>query len=141
MRLDEGETGAVVSDVVFLRGGSGGHKDKEEGGGDETSGDEESRHDEDDEEEEDALPQKRRGPGRPRRKARMAAAKVTVAKKNKGKASEVQPGGLEVKLNETAVQGNDGGTWEVQVPPGLSVLEVGEKGGMMWKVYLDRAVY
>ena len=28
--------------------------------------------------------------------------------------------------------------WDVDVPLGSSVLEIGEKGGAIWKVYVDR---
>ena len=62
-------------------------------------------------------------------------------KKSKGKALDRQPGPLEVKLNGTVIAPKENETWEVLVAFGLSVLEVGEKGGMVWKVYLDRVAY
>lgn len=131
MRLNGNETGIIVSDVAFLSR----HNQEEE----ESSGDEEpqQRNEEEEEEEEgDAPPVKKRGPGRPRKRTRASKS----PKKNKGKSTaEAPPGPLQVTINGNVIPDREDETWEIQVPYGLSVLEVGEKNGAVWKVYVDRA--
>jgi chromatin structure-remodeling complex subunit RSC4 len=146
VRLMPGETTILLSNVSFLG-------DEE----DESSGDEEAdveKH----EEEEDAdmdvdveadppLPVKNgrkkgkgRGRGRPAKVStvttRQAAAKtMKQPKKTPPKIGEVQ-----VKLNGSLVkeQAEQTGQWSISVSVGSSVVEVGEVGGMLWKVYLQR---
>ncbi|KAI0354614.1 Bromodomain-containing protein [Trametes cingulata] len=125
MWLSGNESSIVLSDVTFL------NRNDE---GEESSGDEE--HAEKPEAEGDASPPKRKR-GRPPRKR----AKAEASKKAKGKAAETSPGGVQVKLNGAVLQAKEGGEWEVPLPPGMSVLELGEKSGMVWKVYFDRAAY
>ena len=145
VRLMPGETTIVLSNVLFLG-------DEE----DESSGDEEAdveKH----EEEEDAdmdvdieadapLPVKNgrkkgkgRGRGRPAKVStittRQATAKTMKQKKTPPKIGEVQ-----VKLNGSLVkaQPEQAGQWSISVSVGSSVVEMGEVGGMLWKVYLQR---
>ncbi|KAI0720047.1 Bromodomain-containing protein [Cerioporus squamosus] len=132
MRLSGSETAIVVSDVTFLDRRASAEED-------ESSGDEEPhrREEEEEEEEVEATP-KKRGPGRPRKRGRPPKA---ATKKAKAKAADTQPGPLQVKLNGTPLDAKESDTWEVQVPYGMSTLEIGEQGGMVWKVYLDRTTF
>ncbi|KAI0778968.1 Bromodomain-containing protein [Trametes elegans] len=123
MRLSGAETSVILSNITFLHQGDD---------GDESSGDEE--HDQ----EEGSSPSRGKRRGRPPKKR---ARTTESAKKGKAKAAEPSPGGVQVKLNGGVLQGKEGGIWEVLLPFGVSVLELGEKGGMVWKVYLDRAAY
>lgn len=144
MRLDGTEASIVVSDVAFL---SHDHdRDEHEDSDEDTHMRQEEEEEEDGEEEsgtaaaESPSPSKRKGPARPARK-RTRSAKILNSKKAKGKASESLPGPIQVKLNGTTLKATEGDTWETPVLPGLNVLEVGEKGGMVWKVYLDKVGY
>ncbi|KAI0334091.1 Bromodomain-containing protein [Cubamyces sp. BRFM 1775] len=131
VRLSGVESSVILSDVTLLSRAED---------GDESSGDEdheykgtESKHEE---EEGTTTSPKTKKRGRPPRKR----GKGSDAKKAKGKAAEA-PGGVQVKLNSAVLKAKEEGVWEVQLPPGLSIIEFGEKGGMVWKVYLDRAAY
>ncbi|KAI1793092.1 Bromodomain-containing protein [Ganoderma leucocontextum] len=139
MRLDGTETSIVVSDVAFLS-----HDEHEESDEDAPMRQEEEEEEEEEEgagaEAEPASPSKRKGLGRPSRK-RTRSARILNSKKGKGKGSESLPGPIQVKLNGAVLKANDGGTWETAVLPSLNMLEVGEKGGTVWKVYLDKVVY
>ncbi|RPD57080.1 Bromodomain-containing protein [Lentinus tigrinus ALCF2SS1-6] len=136
MRLSANETAVLVSDVAFLDHHAGAEED-------ESSGDEEHRRQEEEEEEEEieATP-KKRGPGRPRKRGRPPKA-TTKTKKVAGKVKvpDSQRGPLQAKLNGTLIDATESQTWEVQVPFGTSTLEIGEEGGMVWKVYLDRTTF
>jgi hypothetical protein len=44
---------------------------------------------------------------------------------------------LQITLNGKDVQ-EDGGQWPVELVPGSNVVEVGEKGGTLWRVYIER---
>ncbi|KAI0368867.1 Bromodomain-containing protein [Pilatotrama ljubarskyi] len=126
MWLSSNESSVVLSDVTFL------NRNDE---GEESSADEEQA--DKPEAEGDASPPKRKR-GRPPRKRTKAS---EPSKKAKGKAAETSPGGVQVKLNGISLNGNEGGEWEVPLPPGMSVLELGAKDGMAWKIYFDRAAY
>jgi len=141
-----GETNILLSNVSFLG-------DEE----DESSGDEEAdieKHEEEEDVDMDVdieadapLPVKngrRKGKGRGRGKpakvstvtTRQAAAKtIKQPKKAPLKIGEVQ-----VKLNGTLLkeQPEQAGQWSINVSVGSSVVEVGEVGGMLWKVYIER---
>ena len=133
MRLSASETAVLVSDIAFVNRHAGVEED-------ESSGDEEQHRQEEEEDDEgEALP-KKRGPGRPRKRGRPAKA-ATKKAASKVKSSDPQRGPLQVKLNATVVDDKEGQTWEVQVPIGMSTLEIGEQGGMVWKVYLDRTAF
>ena len=144
VRLMPGETTILLSNVSFL--GS------EE---DESSGDEEADVEKHEEEEADMdldveadppLPVKngrRKGKGKGKGRSakvstvttRQAAAKTMKQKKTPPKIGEVQ-----VKLNGSLVkeQAEQAGQWSISVSLGSNVVEVGEVGGMLWKVYLQR---
>ncbi|CDO73448.1 hypothetical protein BN946_scf185013.g83 [Trametes cinnabarina] len=129
MRLSGIETSVVLSNVSFL-------DCAEDGEG--SSGDEEQEQNSPGKEVEegDASLTKGKKRGRPNRQR----GKPGDAKKAKGKTAE-GPSGVQVKLNNLPFTRKEGGTWELHLPVGLNVLELGERGGMIWKVYLDRAAY
>ncbi|KAG6910499.1 hypothetical protein DXG01_009918 [Tephrocybe rancida] len=128
MRLVPGETEVHVNQVTFL-----GDED------DESSGEEEEQ---EQEEEEDAeVPaangrKKGRGRGRGRPKATLKAkGKAAIVKKKKQKIGPVQ-----VKLNGVIVkeQEEESGQWIVSPAAGSNTIEVGESGGLIWKIYVQR---
>ena len=80
-------------------------------------------------------PKKKRGRGRPPKKPDVVA-KVKSTKKKRPKLGELQ-----VKLNGQPVkdaEDTEEGKWTVNVPVGSSTIEVGEKGGLVWKIYAQR---
>jgi len=84
---------------------------------------------------------KPRGRGRPLKAATIAAkaaAAAKAAREKKKAASKV--GEIQLKLNNLVVkeQPEEHGEWNVQLPAGPNVIEVGEVGGMVWKVYAER---
>ncbi|KAG5637649.1 hypothetical protein H0H81_003726 [Sphagnurus paluster] len=129
MRLVPGETEIHVSNVVFMG-------DEE----DESSEEEEDdKHEEEEEEhaEPDTLTKKKkgkRGRGRPKGTTR-AAVKTRAAKKKKEKVGPIQ-----VKFNGAIVKEQEDETcmWTINPAVGSGVLEVGEDGGLIWKVYIQR---
>lgn len=84
---------------------------------------------------------KGRGRGRPP-KAATVAAKAAAAKaaKEAKKKTITKIGEIQLKLNKFAVkeQPEQTGEWSVYLPVGSNVIEVGEAGGMIWKVYAER---
>ncbi|KAG6837653.1 hypothetical protein H0H93_004929 [Arthromyces matolae] len=130
LTLVPGETEIHISQVAFMA--------EEE---DESSGEGEDE-DEDEEEGEDpsANGRKRgrgRGRGRPKGTTK-AKVKAAAAKKKKPKIGPVQ-----VKVNGIIVkeQENENGQWVVTPAVGTSTMEVGENGGLIWKVYVQRTDY
>ncbi|KAF5385065.1 hypothetical protein D9615_001251 [Tricholomella constricta] len=128
MRLIPGETEVHVSQVAFLGDG------EEESSG----GEEEGEHEEEEEEGVNAPAKngrkrgKAKGRGRPKGTTRAATkAKAATAKK------KLKIGPIQVKLNGGVVQEQEDetGKWIVSPAVGSSVLEVGESGGLVWKVY------
>ncbi|KAJ6609377.1 Bromodomain-containing protein [Mycena sp. CBHHK59/15] len=137
MRLGPGEHAVSIANVTYM-------------GDEEEDSSEEEDDGEDIEEEEDAdemdvdVPAKngkKKGKGKARspRKGKTATATVKAlqaaraAKKEARKIGEVQ-----VKLNGLVVAEKDPGSWQVDLQPGTNLLEVGEKGGLIWKVYAER---
>ncbi|KAJ7109887.1 Bromodomain-containing protein [Mycena epipterygia] len=142
MRLGPKERSIRVADVTYMG-------DEEEDSSDEE--DEEDREEEEEDEDEmdvDAPAKngkkKGKGKGRSRGKGKVAttaAAKALqaarAARKEARKIGEVQ-----VKLNGLVVaqKADHTGQWTVDLQPGANLLEVGEKGGLVWKVYAERPV-
>ncbi|KAJ7269404.1 Bromodomain-containing protein [Mycena haematopus] len=136
MRLGSGERALSVSDVTYM--GAEEEDSSEDSEEEEEEGSEE-------EEPEDAPAKngkkkiKGKGRGRGKSKAATAAAKALqaarAAKREARKIGEVQ-----VKLNGNMVphQTDDPGQWMVDLKAGVNLLEVGEKGGLVWKVYAER---
>ncbi|KZT73328.1 Bromodomain-containing protein [Daedalea quercina L-15889] len=139
-----GETSVRVSGVRFLKMD---HDDEENSDEEKVQEDEEEeekgRGKEKDIEKEETKPEKRKR-GRPPKKKQQSVvevSKVEESAKKKGKAPAKQPlGEAQVKLNGVVVDPLDNGKceWDLGLPVGPSVVEIGEKGGMPWRVYLDR---
>ncbi|KAF8641083.1 hypothetical protein AX17_000727 [Amanita inopinata Kibby_2008] len=140
MRLLPGETGVHIDEVVFL------HDEEEESSGEEDV-EQDQKHEEEEEEVAEDVPVKNgrrkgkgKGRGRPLKtpvKAVVPKTKVAgaVSKKKVFKVGEVQ-----VKLNGVMIKGEEDkeGEWTVSLPVGSSVLQIGEAGGAVWKVYAER---
>lgn len=104
------------------------------------------------EEEEDAEeppPQEKpvkRGRGRPRKKPRGSKPAVETGLKDNGKTKMPQGPVVEeevqLKCNGTVIAPLEDAkeTWEVPLGLGLNVLEIGEKNGNVWRMYLERMV-
>ncbi|KAF8910096.1 Bromodomain-containing protein [Gymnopilus junonius] len=149
LRLMPGETTVLVNDISFMG-------DEE----DEESSDEEE-HDGEKQEDEDAMDvdvdvettenpsptksgrKKGRGRGRGRTakvtRAAQAAQAMKAAKAAKKKAV-TKIGEIHLKLNKIAVKElpEKPGEWNVYLPVGANTIEVGESGGMSWKIYAER---
>ncbi|KAF7796572.1 hypothetical protein EIP86_007753 [Pleurotus ostreatoroseus] len=114
------------------------------------------RHEEEEEEPEDAHEQpqekpQKRGRGRPRKRPKAAvkpAADESPKGKGKAKVAEApqEEEEVQVRWNSTVVaplqaeseKGRE--AWEVALILGMNTVEVGEKGGVVWRMYLDRTV-
>lgn len=142
MRLVPGETGLNVDDLVFS--GDEGEESSEE------DDEEELKQEEEDEDGSTSSPKNsriRKGKVAVRRSQRAAAVltrttRSTVAK-NKIQAKKKEAEKIEdvlLKLNGVVVKEKEDTTrqWNISLPVGLNILEVGEKGGLMWKVYIER---
>lgn len=132
MKLGQGEISLSIAEVKFL-----GDEDRD-------SSDEDADAHDPEEEEEEPLP-KKRGRGRPPKNSKVKAKVVTgkksdVAGKKAAKASTPPRESIQIVLNGKPVgeKAEQEGVWDVDLQSGTNVLEVGEKGGHVWKVYLDR---
>jgi chromatin structure-remodeling complex subunit RSC4 len=80
----------------------------------------------------------KRGRGRPATKAKVKA-KVNT---RSAKVAEKQPvrEEIQVKLDGILIQEKEdsAGNWTLTIPTGSHIMEAGEKGGLIWKVYFDR---
>ncbi|KAF8078934.1 RSC complex protein [Lyophyllum atratum] len=136
MRLVPGETDIHVSHVTFM-----GDEEEESSGGEEEEEVELKQEEEEEELEIDAPAKngRKRGKGkgkrRPKGTAKTVARAKTVTPKKKQKIGPIQ-----VKLNGSVVEESEVGMgkWSVNPGRGSSVLEVGESGGLIWKVYIQR---
>jgi hypothetical protein len=131
-----GETRLVVSDVIFLNA----HQDDDE---EESSNDEEEEDDDYDEDMAvDTTPTRNgRKKGKGRRRGRPTRASARQANNTKAlKKKPSKPGEVQLKVNGIVIkeQSDQHGEWDVQLPLGASTLEVGEVGGLIWKIYADR---
>ena len=156
VRLGREEASVRVEDVRFMGVGEEGEESDYEGkenqaantsgkGKDSVVEKHEEEEEEVEEEEEEPKPQQKRGRGRPRKKR----SKVVDSPNAKGKGKDVAvlpPEDAQVKLNGMLIPSSsdekesDSRVWDVQVPIGNSILEVGELEGMRWRVYLERLV-
>lgn len=129
-RLSAGETSVRISEVRFSEDA------EEHSDGEEREQPEAERHEEEEEEEqeqEQALPVKR-GRGRPKK----SRGKDSPKGKGKARAKGQVEDGVQVKLNNVVLNPTEEGVWDVELPPGLNIVEVGAKGGVTWRAYLDR---
>ncbi|KAA1468131.1 Bromodomain-containing protein [Dentipellis sp. KUC8613] len=127
LRLGPGEQGMRIANVLYLG------VEEEESSSDEEPMDEE-------EEEEEEAPKKGKGKG----KGKAATGKrknggVRIKDGVKLPPKHLPPQ-LQVKLDASALTpvNEDEEEWDVELPVGSHVLELGEKGGLAWKVYVDR---
>ncbi|KAJ3880799.1 RSC complex protein [Lentinula edodes] len=130
MPLERDEKSLSVGEIVFMAelGDSSGEEDE----GDDDAG----------EMDVDSAPEplkKRRG--RPPKIVKTAAViskpKVPVSPKKK---KPKKRGEMLIKLNGTIVKEDEerSGNWDVELSVGSNVVEVGEQGGLIWKVYAQR---
>ena len=145
MRLVPGETGLNVDDLVF----SGDDEGEESSEGDD---EEELKQEEEDEDDSTSSPKngKTRNVKVAVRRSQRAAAMPTrttrsAIAKNKIQAKKIEIEKVEevlLKLNGVVVKEKEDAArqWDIGIPVGSNVLEVGEKGGLMWKVYIERVV-
>ena len=132
MRLGQGEIMVTVSDVRF-------QEEEDDQGSDE----EMPNAEEEEEEEEEPIPKPKakRGRGRPKGNTRTAKAKVVRSSKPVPQKSTTPAQlNISITLNGTAVteKTDHEGRWDSELRMGSNVLEVGEEGGIMWKMYLER---
>ncbi|CCL98132.1 uncharacterized protein FIBRA_00126 [Fibroporia radiculosa] len=149
-RLELDQSDGVKTWAVRLQGESGvrifgvsvqeEHDDQEDV---ESSSDEKGH--EQEEQEEEQQPKAKQKRGRPRKKQKAAdTLKPTEGAKGKNKSristkaaspqEEVQ-----LKLNGVFVKGIDEAQeWDLELPVGSNIIELAEKGGVPWRVYLDR---
>lgn len=129
VRLSSSETSVRVSEVKFLEDADE-HSDSEEKPRTEVE-----RHEEEEEEEEEEHDKPtKRGRGRPKKS-------VQGSPKGKGKArakSQPPEDELQIKLNGVVITPAEDGVWNVDLSGGLNVVEIGVKGGITWRAYLDR---
>ena len=131
VRLSPNETGVRLSGVKFL------DDVDEHSDGEERENPEVERHEEEEEEEEDEQdkPVVKRGRGRPKKKPSQESPK------GKGKArakSQVSEDEVQVRLNNVVAVPAEDGVWDIELSGGMNIVEVGVKGGMIWRAYLDR---
>lgn len=133
MKLGRGEISLSISEIKFL-----GDEDRD------SSDEDADAQDLEEEEEEEPMP-KKRGRGRPPKNSKAKAKAVTAKKSDlagKKALKAVTPSreSIQIVLNGKPVgeKPEQEGVWDVDLQIGSNVLEVGEKDGHVWKVYLER---
>ncbi|KAF6766736.1 RSC complex protein [Ephemerocybe angulata] len=126
LRMLPGETRIIVSDVVFQTS----HDEDDDESSDEDEGDEE---DYDEDMAVDTSPRNGKKKGKGRKRDRLPTAKSAKKKSSK-------PGEVQLKVNGLVIreQAEQAGEWDIHLPMGSNTLEVGEVGGLIWKVYAER---
>jgi len=136
MRLRSGETVVHVGQVAFLG------DDDEDSSGEEEGHELEEREEQEEEEHMDVdVPVKngrRKGKGKGKRAKGTTRAAIAKAKSIPAKKKRQKVGQLQLKLNGSVINDEEDGNWVVRLSVGANVLEVGETGGLMWKVYIER---
>ena len=133
MKLGRGEISVSISEIKFL-----GDEDRD------SSDEDADAHDPEEDEEEEPVP-KKRGRGRPPKNSKAKAKAVTkksdLAGKKAVKAATPSHENIQIVLNGKPVSGKseEEGVWDMELQTGTNVIEVGEKGGHVWKVYFERA--
>lgn len=139
IRLAPGETSVNFSNIIFL----GDHADEDSSGDEDEADKDDDDFDMDVDVEVDSFSHakngRKKGKGRGRGRPPKAAAKGKAVKITKKKPTS-KIGEIQLKLNNFVVreQPDQQGEWNVYLPLGSSVIEVGEVGGMIWKIYLER---
>lgn len=133
MKLGRGEISLSISEIKFF----GGDEDRD-------SSDEDADAQDLEDEEEEPVP-KKRGRGRPSKNSKakakaVAPKKSDLAGKKALKAASPSRESIQVVLNGKPVdeKPEQEGVWDMELQSGTNILEVGEKSGYVWKVYLER---
>lgn len=129
MRLGKNETSLCVSGVRLLPTDDDEDEDTEDK--------RESDHEEEEDEEEEVPEVRTRGRPRKKGKGKAAPKAAKPAKKQKPNPPEDE---ILVRINGATIQAEPSGEWNADIPLGPNTLEVSEKGGAVWKLYLDRSV-
>jgi chromatin structure-remodeling complex subunit RSC4 len=140
LRLHDGEKALAISSVKFLAGEDEESSEEEEDGGKE--GEEEEEEDVDIEADVPAKRGKKKGKGRGRGRKKAVATPLPEkgkAKESPKKSKKITPSLEDVQVRLNGVQIDIiKGEWYVELPIGLSVVDVGAKDGMIWKVFAER---
>lgn len=140
IKLDNTETALQISDIVFLG------EEEEESSDEEDHIEEKQEGEEEEEETQSPSPlrngkrsRRAKGRGRPKATTRppVAPSKAKIVKKKADKIGEI-----EVKSNGTVILGdNDSamGPWSIKLGVGTNIVDVGERGGLMWRVHAERS--
>jgi len=136
MRLGKEENSVCVQNIAFLG------DEEDEGSDPEDDGEEEDQKGADADVDTTIKAGKRkgkRGRGRPTKVTRSSTRRKATSpvKKKVRKIGEIQ-----VKLNGSIVKELDdqNGKWMLELVVGSNTLEVGEKGGLVWKIYAERII-
>jgi len=132
MRLGHGEHGLRVWNITYMGDDA-----------DESSAGEEEEEEEDEEDMDVDMPAsngKKKGKGRRRGRGKAKANLKALKAARAAKKAPPKLGEIQVKLNGMVVAEKEdhSGEWTVDLPVGINFLEVGEKGGLIWKVYAER---
>lgn len=145
VRLMPGESALLVNDVKYME------EEEEESSGDERLDAEKEEDDDDMDVDHEVSPSKEtrkkgKGKGRGRTAKSTSASKTQVAAAKAAKAVKKKvsrkPEDIQLKLNNFIVseQSEKPGEWNVCLVMGSNVIEIGEAGGMIWKLYAERIV-
>ena len=133
MKLGHGEISLSIAEIKFL-----GDEDRD------SSDEDADVHDLEEDEEEEPVP-KKRGRGRPPKNSKVKGKTITTRKsdlagKKTLKATTPSHESIQIVLNSKPVgeKPEQEGVWDMELQIGMNILEVGEKGGHVWKVYLER---
>ena len=138
MRVSKEERKLRVSDIKFLK------DEGEESGMEEAQDEHEDRKEEEEEEEPEVegvtrngkKKGKGKGKGKVRGKTGGKSKAVRNVKKVKPKMEEIQ-----VKINGVVTKESEDhpGEWQLELLVGWNAIEIGEKGGLIWKVQAERS--
>ncbi|KAF9074860.1 Bromodomain-containing protein [Rhodocollybia butyracea] len=128
MRLEQDEKSLSVREITFMAEP-----------GDSSDEDEDEDEEEIDVDVETEQPVKKRR-GRPPKVVKVAPAAKPKTLNSPKKKKVKKRGDLQVKVNGTLLNEDEerAGNWTVALVVGSNILEVGEKGGLTWKVYAER---
>ncbi|KIL71554.1 hypothetical protein M378DRAFT_174801 [Amanita muscaria Koide BX008] len=132
IRLSPAETGVLIGDVAFLQG-----EEEESSGEDEAEQELKPQEDE----AEDAPIKNGRKKGKSRRKGRPQNTKTPAPKQKTAASSKkvAKPVEVQVRLDGTTIKSEESeDQWTISLPAGSHVLEIGETGGPLWRVYAER---
>ncbi|KAF7307151.1 Stearoyl-CoA desaturase [Mycena indigotica] len=131
IRLGAGETALSFANITYM-----GDDNDDGSGSDVDMEDEEDAADEGELAVNGRQKPKTRGREGKSRAAAAAAKALQEAKAAKKVTKEV--GAVQVKLNGNVINSHSG-YWLVDIPKGSNIVEVGEKDGLIWKVYAERS--